>query len=125
MLCQWGRSHEYFDRGVFQETTYSIAFTQGNDARRRDHSVTGSIYIAVQKQDPRFASAVGRSWQRRPAMSALSLELSPSAVARRSRRVSLLARFIAAVQASRMRSARAEIARHRHLLPAEFELAAS
>jgi hypothetical protein len=56
-------------------------------------------------------------------MSALSLELSPSAVARRSRRTSWLARVFAAVQASRMRSARAEIARHRHLLPAEFELA--
>ena len=56
-------------------------------------------------------------------MSTLNLHLSPSAVARRSRRVSWLARFIAAVQDSRMRSARAEIARHRHLLPAEFELA--
>jgi hypothetical protein len=56
-------------------------------------------------------------------MSALSLELSPSAVARRSRRAGWLARFFAAVQASRMRSARAEIARHRHLLPDEFELA--
>jgi len=56
-------------------------------------------------------------------MSALSLELSPSAVARRSRRRSLLARLFAAVQESRMRTARAEIARHRHLLPAEFELA--
>jgi hypothetical protein len=56
-------------------------------------------------------------------MSALSLELSPSAVARRSRRTSWLVRVIAAVQASRMRSAHAEIARHRHLLPAEFELA--
>ena len=56
-------------------------------------------------------------------MSALSLDLSPSAVARRSRRASWLARVFAAVQASRMRSARAEIARHRHLLPDEFELA--
>jgi len=56
-------------------------------------------------------------------MSALSLHLSPSAVARRSRRRGWLARFIAAVQESRMRTARAEIARHRHLLPAEFELA--
>jgi hypothetical protein len=54
-------------------------------------------------------------------MSTLSLHLSPSAVARRSRR-SWFARFIAALQESRMRSARAEIARHRHLLPAEFEL---
>src|SRR5215831_3895596 len=57
------------------------------------------------------------------AMSVLSLDHSPSAVARRSRRASWLARFLAAVQESRMRSARAEIARHRHLLPAEFELA--
>jgi hypothetical protein len=56
-------------------------------------------------------------------MSALSLHLSPSAVARRSRRRGWLARFLAAVQESRMRTARAEIARHRHLLPDEFELA--
>lgn len=55
-------------------------------------------------------------------MSTLSLHLSPSAVARRSRR-SWFARFIAALQESRMRTARAELARHRHLLPAEFELA--
>ena len=54
-------------------------------------------------------------------MSTLSLHLSPSAVARRSRR-SWFARFIAALHDSRMRSARAEIARHRHLLPADFEL---
>jgi hypothetical protein len=56
-------------------------------------------------------------------MSTLSLELSPSAIARRSSRRSWLARFFALVQESRMRTARAEIARHRHLLPAEFELA--
>jgi hypothetical protein len=56
-------------------------------------------------------------------MSALSLELSPSAIARRSRRRSWLARFFALVQESRLRTARAEIARHRHLLPADFELA--
>ena len=54
-------------------------------------------------------------------MSTLSLHLSPSAVARRSRR-SWFARFIAALHDSRMRTARAEIARHRHLLPADFEL---
>ena len=58
-------------------------------------------------------------------MSTLSLHLSPSALARRSRRRGWLARFIAAVQESRMRTARAEIARHRHLLPAEFEVAGS
>ena len=56
-------------------------------------------------------------------MTTLGLDLSPSAIARRSRRTSWLARVIAAVQASRMRSARAEIARHRHLLPAALELA--
>jgi hypothetical protein len=56
-------------------------------------------------------------------MSTLSLHSSPSAVARRSRPGGWLARFIAALQESRMRTARAEIARHRHLLPAEFELA--
>jgi len=56
-------------------------------------------------------------------MSTLSLHLSPSAVARRSHRRGWLARFFLLVQESRMRSARAEIARHRHLLPVEFELA--
>src|SRR5262245_54733753 len=56
-------------------------------------------------------------------MSTLSVHLSPSAVARSSRRRGWLARFFALVQESRMRTARAEIARHRHLLPAEFELA--
>lgn len=55
-------------------------------------------------------------------MSTLSLHLSPSAVARRSRG-GWLTRFLALVQESRMRTARAEIARHRHLLPVEFELA--
>jgi hypothetical protein len=55
-------------------------------------------------------------------MSTLSLHLSPSAVARRSRRGNWLARFVVALQESRMRTARAEIARHRHLLPAEFEI---
>ena len=57
-------------------------------------------------------------------MATLGLDLTPSALARRSRRRrSWLARFIAAVHESRMRSARAELARHRHLLPAEFERA--
>jgi len=54
-------------------------------------------------------------------MSTLNLHLSPSAVARRSHRRGWLARFLALVQESRMRTARAEIARHRHLLPVEFE----
>ena len=57
-------------------------------------------------------------------MSSLSLGLHhPSAPARRSRRRGWLARLIAMVQDARMRTARAEIARHRHLLPADFELA--
>jgi hypothetical protein len=56
-------------------------------------------------------------------MSTLSLHLSPSAMARRSRRGNWLTRFLALVQESRMRTARAEIARHRHLLPVDFELA--
>ena len=56
-------------------------------------------------------------------MSALGLELSPSVIARRSQRRGWLARFLALVHESRMRTARAELARHRHLLPAEFELA--
>jgi hypothetical protein len=63
-----------------------------------------------------------RLLERNTTMSTLSLHLSPSAVARRSRH-GWFARFITAVQDSRMRSARAEIARHRHLLPSEFELA--
>lgn len=57
------------------------------------------------------------------AISTLSLEVSPSTMACQSRLRSWLARFIAALQESRRRSARAEIARHRHLLPAEFERA--
>ena len=55
-------------------------------------------------------------------MASLGLGLSPSAVARRSRR-GWLSRVFAAVHDSRMRSARAEIARHRHLLPADLERA--
>lgn len=63
-------------------------------------------------------------------MSALSLHLSPSGVARRSvarraRRRSWFARFMAAVHESRMRTAREVIAQHRHLLPADFERAAN
>ena len=54
-------------------------------------------------------------------MATLGLDLSPSALARRSRRHSWWARFMAAVYESRMRSARAELARHRHLLPDELE----
>jgi hypothetical protein len=56
-------------------------------------------------------------------MSTLSLHLSPSAVARRSRSRGWFTRFIELVQESRMRTARAEIARFRHLLPADFEIA--
>jgi hypothetical protein len=59
-------------------------------------------------------------------MSSLSLPLSPSAVARARRKgrlARLLAGFIAALQESRMRQARAEIARYRHLLPADMESA--
>jgi hypothetical protein len=56
-------------------------------------------------------------------MSTLSLHLSPSGVARRSRRRSWFARFIEALQEARMRSACETIARHRHLLPADFEIA--
>jgi hypothetical protein len=56
-------------------------------------------------------------------MAILDLDLSPSALARRSHRRGWLARFMAAVHDSRMRSARAELVRHRHLLPAELERA--
>lgn len=55
-------------------------------------------------------------------MSALSLEVSPSAVARRSRR-GWFARLLTALHESRTRAADQVIARHRHLLPADFELA--
>lgn len=54
-------------------------------------------------------------------MATLCLDLSPSEVACRSRRRGWLARLLAAVQESRRRSARAELARHRHLLPADLE----
>jgi hypothetical protein len=56
-------------------------------------------------------------------MSAFSLDLSPPVVTRRVRRRGWLARVIAAVEDSRMRSARAALARHRHLLPGELERA--
>jgi len=56
-------------------------------------------------------------------MSTLNLHLSPSAVARRANRKSWFARLFAAVQESRMRTAREVIAQHRHLLPADFERA--
>ena len=56
-------------------------------------------------------------------MSAFSLDLSSPVVTRRVRRRGWLARFITAVEDSRMRSARATLARHRHLLPAELERA--
>lgn len=56
-------------------------------------------------------------------MATLGLDLSSSMVARRSRRRGWLTRLLAAVQESRMRTARAEIARHRHLLPSELERA--
>jgi len=55
-------------------------------------------------------------------MSTVSLDLSPSAVARRSRRQPWFARFLTALYDSRMRSALAEIERYRHLLPADFEI---
>ncbi len=56
-------------------------------------------------------------------MATLRLDLSPSTVTRRARRRGWLGRAFAAVQDSRMRTARAELARHRHLLPAELECA--
>jgi hypothetical protein len=56
-------------------------------------------------------------------MSTLSLHLSPSAVARRANRKGWLARFFAALQESRMRTAREVIAQHRHLLPTELQRA--
>ena len=56
-------------------------------------------------------------------MSAFSLDLSPPVVTRRVRRRGWLARVIAAIEDSRMRSARAELARHCHLLPGDLERA--
>jgi len=55
--------------------------------------------------------------------SARAAPIAVTATARRSRRRNWLARLIAAVQESRMRTARAEVARRRHLLPAELEFA--
>jgi len=57
-------------------------------------------------------------------MSAFSLDLSSPVATRRVRRRGWLARVVTAVEASRMRSAQATLARHRHLLPAELERAA-
>jgi len=56
-------------------------------------------------------------------MSAFSLDLGSPSITRRVRRRGWLARVLAAVQASRMRSARAELARHRHLLPDDLQRA--
>jgi hypothetical protein len=62
-------------------------------------------------------------------MTTLSLDRSPAAVrtpaatvAYRIRRKRWFARFLAALYESRMRAARIEIARHRHLLPAGYDL---
>ncbi len=56
-------------------------------------------------------------------MSAFSFDLSPPIAVRRARRRGWLARVIAAVHASRARTAQTVIARHRHLLPADLERA--
>ena len=56
-------------------------------------------------------------------MSLLSLELSPSAVARRAQGRKWFWRFLAALQESRMRRAREVIAQHHHLLPSALETA--
>lgn len=54
-------------------------------------------------------------------MSAFSLDLSPPIATRRVRQRGWLVRVLAAIEESRMRSARATLARHSHLLPAELE----
>jgi hypothetical protein len=54
--------------------------------------------------------------------SARAAPIAVTAAQRRSRGRNWLARLIAAFQESRMRAARAEVARRRHLLPAELEL---
>jgi len=52
-------------------------------------------------------------------MTVFSLDRAPSVVAPRARRPGWFARFIAAVQDSRMRSAQAVIARYRGFMPVE------
>jgi hypothetical protein len=54
-------------------------------------------------------------------MTTFSLDRAPPAAARRARRPSWFARFIAAVHESRMRSAQAVIARYRGFMPIEPE----
>jgi hypothetical protein len=56
-------------------------------------------------------------------MTTFSLDHMPSAVAPRARRRGWFARFIAAVQESRMRSAQAVIARHRGFMPVGRDVA--
>ena len=56
-------------------------------------------------------------------MSVLSLELSPSVVARRARGGGWFWRFLAALHKARMQRAREVVAQHRHLLPSDLELA--
>jgi hypothetical protein len=52
-------------------------------------------------------------------MTTFSLDRTPSALAPRARRPGWFARFIAAVQESRMRSAQAVIARYRGFMPVD------
>jgi len=56
-------------------------------------------------------------------MSTISLELSPSTIARRARGKNWFWRFVAAVHEARMRRAREVIAQHRQFLPPDLELA--
>jgi hypothetical protein len=73
--------------------------------------------------ESRLAVQHASVWEGSNAMSILRLELSPSTIARRARGKTWFWRFVAALHESRMRRARDEIARHRHLLPADLELA--
>src|SRR5712671_2940162 len=101
----------------------TMRFSQRARAVSRGLRRASAAYIAVQNREEFREGSNGSHFERNDPMSILSLDLSPSAVARRSRRGSWLSRVIAALQESRMRRARQIIAQHRHLLPAEFELA--
>ena len=56
-------------------------------------------------------------------MSSLSLNFSPSGIARRRQRRSWLSRVLTALEEARMRQARQVLARYQHLLPEELERA--
>src|SRR5438105_1242972 len=71
-------SNEYFDIAAFQETTYSLHFRRGT--MRAKGIIRSSTILMLRCRNAgrpiRSTQSVGR-WKGAPAMSALSLELSP------------------------------------------------